>query len=135
MRAPQKPIKISYGIDGNLSASRCNVIPGVPSEINSHIKQENLSVDKETSETALEVKNETNGPTDATVSKSGKPNVNVGNIKFVLYLMEEGTMEDKLNILAPIAMLRRSNVGYANLYHRVLLLGQNICRELFLVII
>ena len=51
------------------------MIPGVPSEMNSHIKQENLSVDKETSETALEVKNETNDPTDATVSKSGKPKI------------------------------------------------------------
>jgi hypothetical protein len=33
--------------------------------------------------------------------------VNAGNIKFVLYLMAEEMMEDKLNILAPIAMLRR----------------------------
>lgn len=73
IRAPQKPIKISYGIDGN--ASRHNVIPGVPSEMNSHIKQENLSFDKETSEAALEVKNETNDITDATVSKSGKPKI------------------------------------------------------------
>jgi E1A/CREB-binding protein len=51
------------------------VIPGVPSEMNSHIKQENLSVNKETSETALEVKNETNDLTDATVTKSGKPKI------------------------------------------------------------
>jgi E1A/CREB-binding protein len=75
IQAPQKPIKNSYGIDGNVTTSRHNVIPGVPSEMNSHIKQENLSVDKETRETALEVKNETNDPTDATVSKSGKPKI------------------------------------------------------------
>jgi hypothetical protein len=49
-------------------------------------------------------------------------NVNASNIKFVLYLMEEGMMEDKLNILAPIATSRRSNVGCANLYHSVLFL-------------
>jgi hypothetical protein len=48
--------------------------------------------------------------------------VNASNIKFVLYLMEEGMMEDKLNILAPIATSRRSNVGCANLYHSVLFL-------------
>ncbi|AQK61006.1 hypothetical protein Zm00014a_020282 [Zea mays] len=75
IRAPQKPIKISYDIDENVTTSRHNVIPGVPSEMDSHIKQENLSVNKETSETALEVKNETNDLTDATVTKSGKPKI------------------------------------------------------------
>jgi hypothetical protein len=61
--------------------------------------------------------------------------VNVSNIKFVPYLIEEGMMEDKLNILAPIATSRRSNVGCTNLYHSVLFWGQKICQELFLVII
>lgn len=75
MRAPQKPIKSNYGNDVYMNTSRRNVIPGVPNEMNTHIKQENLSVDKDTSETALEVKNETNDPTDATVSKSGKPKI------------------------------------------------------------
>nr|CAB3445535.1 unnamed protein product [Digitaria exilis] len=74
MRAPQKPVKIAYGIDGNVTA-RHNVIPGIPNEMNSHIKQENLSIAKETSEPGLEVKNETNDPADATVSKSGKPKI------------------------------------------------------------
>ena len=50
-------------------------------------------------------------------------NVNASNTKFVLYLMEEGMMKDKLNILVPIATLRRLNVGCANLYHSVLFLG------------
>lgn len=77
MRAPQKPIKIGYGVDGNVASTRHNVIPGVLNEMNSHIKQENLSADKEikTSETSLEVKNETSDLTDATMSKSGKPKI------------------------------------------------------------
>lgn len=75
MRAPQKPTKISYGIDGNVPTSRHNVIPGASNEMSSHIKQENLSVDKETCGNVVEVKNETNDSTDATVSKSGKPKV------------------------------------------------------------
>jgi len=33
--------------------------------------------------------------------------VNAGNIKFVLYLTAEEMMEGKLNILAPIVMLKR----------------------------
>ena len=72
VRAPQKPIKIGYGIDGNVT-TRHNVIPSAPNDMN--IKQENLSIDKETSEITTEVKNETNDPTDATVSKSGKPKI------------------------------------------------------------
>ncbi|KAL6629803.1 hypothetical protein ACP70R_029568 [Stipagrostis hirtigluma subsp. patula] len=75
MRAPQKPIKIGYGLDGNVPTTRHNVIPGVSNEVNSHIKQENLSIDKETSENVLEVKNEANDSMDATVSKSGKPKI------------------------------------------------------------
>jgi hypothetical protein len=50
-------------------------------------------------------------------------NANASNTKFVLYLMKEGMMKDKLNILVPIAASRRSNVGCANLYHSVLFLG------------
>jgi E1A/CREB-binding protein len=75
MRAPQKPTKMSYGIDGNVPTARHNVIPGASNEISSHIKQENLSVDKEPSGNVLEVKNETNDSTDAAVTKSGKPKI------------------------------------------------------------
>ncbi|GJN18950.1 hypothetical protein PR202_gb06170 [Eleusine coracana subsp. coracana] len=75
MRAPQKPTKISYGIDGNVPTARHNVIPGASNEMISHIKQENFSVDKETTGNVLEVKNETNESTDATVSKSGKSKI------------------------------------------------------------
>jgi E1A/CREB-binding protein len=73
--APQKPTKITYGIDGNVPTVRHNVIPGASNELTSHIKQENLSIDKEPSRNVLEVKNETNDSTDATVSKSGKPKI------------------------------------------------------------
>jgi hypothetical protein len=44
---------------------------------------------------------------DAFCSGFSVTSVNAGNIKFVLYLMAEEMMEDKLNILAPIVMLKR----------------------------
>ncbi|XP_062218154.1 probable histone acetyltransferase HAC-like 1 isoform X2 [Phragmites australis] len=80
LRVPQKSIKTVYGIDGNVPTARHNVIPGVLNETNSHINQENLSIDKETSGNVLEVNNETNDSTDATVSKSGKPKIKGGSL-------------------------------------------------------
>jgi E1A/CREB-binding protein len=74
MRPLQKPVKIGYGTDGNVPTARHNVIPGVSNEIKSHVKQEILSVDKESSQNVPEVKNETNDSTDVT-AKSGKPKI------------------------------------------------------------
>ncbi|KAL5212444.1 hypothetical protein ABZP36_023291 [Zizania latifolia] len=74
-RPLQNPTKIGYGTDGNVSSARHNVIPGGSNEIKTHVKQEILSIDKDTSENALEVKNETNDSMDLTVSKSGKPKI------------------------------------------------------------
>lgn len=73
MRPIQKPVKMGYGVDGNVPAAR-HVIPGVSNEMKPHVKQEILSIDKDTSDT-LEVKNEANDLTDATASKSGKPKI------------------------------------------------------------
>jgi len=44
---------------------------------------------------------------DAFCSGFSVISVNAGNIKFVLYLTAEEMMEGKLNILAPIVMLKR----------------------------
>lgn len=74
-RPLQKPAKIGYGTDGNVPTARHNVAPGGSNEIKTHVKQEIMPIDKETSETAPEVKNEANDSTDITVSKSGKPKI------------------------------------------------------------
>ncbi|KAM0890970.1 hypothetical protein ACQ4PT_026736 [Festuca glaucescens] len=74
MRPLQNPVKTGYGTDGNAPTARHNVIPGVSNEIKSHVKQEMLSIDKESSQNVPEVKNETNDSADAT-AKSGKPKI------------------------------------------------------------
>ncbi|CAM0947061.1 unnamed protein product [Alopecurus aequalis] len=74
MRPLQKPVKTGYGTDGNVPTARHNVIPGVSNEIKSHVKQEILSIDKETSQNVPEIKNETNDSADVS-AKSGKPKI------------------------------------------------------------
>lgn len=74
IRPLQNPVKIGYGTDGNVPTARHNVIPGVSNEIKSHVKQEILSIDKESSQNVPEVKNETNDSTDV-AAKSGKPKI------------------------------------------------------------
>lgn len=56
-----------------------------------------------------------------------------GNIKFVLYLMVEEMMVDKLNTLAQIAIYKRLKEESVSPYHRVLFLVLKICQEQFLV--
>uniref|UniRef100_A0ACD5Z6X1 Uncharacterized protein n=2 Tax=Avena sativa TaxID=4498 RepID=A0ACD5Z6X1_AVESA len=64
----QHPINpIGYGTDGKVSVVKNNMIP--------HVKEENVLADKDRNENVLDLKNKTNGHTDVTVSKSGKPKI------------------------------------------------------------